>query len=248
MELKAAVVIPAYNEAETIAAVIAGARSVADVIVVNDCSADATAAVAAEAGAHVVDLAQNKGVDGAIFEGLREAHALGYDIAATIDADGQHDPSDLKALLEPVLSGRYAMCHSHRVQNARWAEWLLRRYGRVVYGLDDVLSGLKAIVLKDVYAPNAHLWKYRALSTAMPWCAVDAGLPVIEMQISVRDRQEGDTPRIGGSFKANMRVLKALGLLIGWDLRSLVTSPLRFFRHRFRRAPGFVPQNAAGSS
>ena len=75
-----------------------------DVVVVDDGSADGTAAAAARAGAHVVRLPFNLGIGGAVQTGFRYAHENGYDLAVRVDGDGQHDPAQLGALLAPVLA------------------------------------------------------------------------------------------------------------------------------------------------
>jgi glycosyltransferase involved in cell wall biosynthesis len=103
-----AVVIPACNEADKIAATI---RSVPDfvdhVIVVDDGSADATAAIARrEARGEVIVHDRNRGVGAAITTGYARALALGAHATAVMAGDGQMDPADLPALLAPVVDGQ----------------------------------------------------------------------------------------------------------------------------------------------
>jgi glycosyltransferase involved in cell wall biosynthesis len=102
------VMMPAYNEAETVAAVVAEVRAAmpgADVLVVNDGSRDETAARAAEAGATVLDLAINLGIGGAVQAGYRYAAERGYERAVRVDADGQHPASEIAKLLERLDQG-----------------------------------------------------------------------------------------------------------------------------------------------
>ncbi|HET9620872.1 MAG TPA: glycosyltransferase family 2 protein [Kofleriaceae bacterium] len=112
--LRIAVVIPAYNERTKIAATVATVPALADhVIVVDDASHDATAEQAAAAAAErsdpssveVVRHPVNRGVGGAITTGYRRALELGADIAVVMAGDGQMDPGDLPALLEPIARG-----------------------------------------------------------------------------------------------------------------------------------------------
>ena len=103
-----AVVIPACNEADKIAATI---RSVPDfvdhVIVVDDGSADATAAIARrEARGEVIVHDRNRGVGAAITTGYARALALGAHATAVMAGDGQMDPADLPGLLAPVVDGQ----------------------------------------------------------------------------------------------------------------------------------------------
>ena len=97
-----AVVIPAYNEAETIAAVVVGARQFGDVIVVDDGSRDGTADLARGAGAIVVSLGGNTGYEGALGAGVQHAIDERYEFALTMDADGQHSVESARALISSL--------------------------------------------------------------------------------------------------------------------------------------------------
>src|SRR5688572_32991692 len=129
------IIIPAMNEEESIGKVIAEVRAelpFVDILVVNDGSTDATAAVAAGAGAIVTTLPYNLGVGGAMRLGYRYADRNGYDVAIQIDADGQHDPRYVPALIaalddaDLVIGARYAGEGDYRVRGPRrWAAVLL---------------------------------------------------------------------------------------------------------------------------
>jgi glycosyltransferase involved in cell wall biosynthesis len=95
-------VIPAYQEAATIAAVVARLRAAmpgVPVLVVDDGSSDGTAAIAAAAGAEVLGGAANQGKGAALRLGMRAALARGAGFVATLDGDGQHRPEDLPRLV-----------------------------------------------------------------------------------------------------------------------------------------------------
>ena len=97
------VVVPAYNEAGRVGRVVADLRRavpVADVLVVDDGSADGTGAEAARAGARVITLPVNLGYGAALQTGYKYAVRRGYEIVGQIDADGQHRAEHLPALLE----------------------------------------------------------------------------------------------------------------------------------------------------
>jgi glycosyltransferase involved in cell wall biosynthesis len=91
--------IPAYNEAGHIASVVAGARQHLPVLVVDDGSRDATAALAQSAGATVVSQRPNAGKGAALKLGFRWAIEHAYAAVVTLDADGQHDPAEIPAFL-----------------------------------------------------------------------------------------------------------------------------------------------------
>ena len=107
--LRRIAVIPALNEEDSIAGVIAEIRA-ADpgfaVIVVDDGSKDRTAQPARAAGAHVVTHPYNLGIGGAVQTGLQYARDHGFDVAVQVDADAQHDPTEIVRLLQPIANGR----------------------------------------------------------------------------------------------------------------------------------------------
>lgn len=106
------VVIPAYNEEEVIADVIREVRNAANVliVVVDDGSRDRTfAAASADSFSNVFVLRHkiNRGKGAATKTGIVAANRLGADIVVTMDGDGQHDPTDIKALVQPIIDGDY---------------------------------------------------------------------------------------------------------------------------------------------
>jgi glycosyltransferase involved in cell wall biosynthesis len=95
-----AVVIPAYNEAATIADIVRRARQQVEwVIVVDDGSRDDTAVQAETAGAAVVRQSVNQGKGASLWRGMQTALARGAEAVITLDADGQHRPEDIPKLL-----------------------------------------------------------------------------------------------------------------------------------------------------
>lgn len=101
-------ILPAYNEEESLGAVLAALGHAApgiDVVVVDDGSRDRTREVARAAGVQVLALPFNLGIGGAVQTGYQYARDRGYDVAVQVDADGQHLPSELSKLLEPLARG-----------------------------------------------------------------------------------------------------------------------------------------------
>ena len=111
--LKTCILVPAFKEERHIAAVVREVLDYCpDVIVIDDGSPDDTAQVAAAAGATVLEHVRNQGKGAALQTGFDHARTQGYDLAITLDADGQHAPSDIPAFLQayerthsPVLVG-----------------------------------------------------------------------------------------------------------------------------------------------
>ena len=101
------VIIPAFNEAGRIGTTIAGVRNVtgAEIVVVADGCDDETAAEADVVGATVIELPFNLGYGAALQTGYQYALRMGYAYAVQMDADGQHDPSYITALMDAVKKG-----------------------------------------------------------------------------------------------------------------------------------------------
>jgi glycosyltransferase involved in cell wall biosynthesis len=107
--LSVAVVVPAFNEEAAVGATVADIPVWIDwILVVDDASADRTAAVAAaraDSRVEVIGHPENRGVGAAIITGYRRALALGCDVVTVMAGDGQMDPADLPALLDPLAAG-----------------------------------------------------------------------------------------------------------------------------------------------
>jgi len=102
-----AVLIPAYNESDRIVATIAGIREYcsAEIVVISDGSTDSTAERVRETGSVVIELPFNLGYGAALQTGYQYALRQGYNFAIQMDADGQHDPSFIPALMKEVQTG-----------------------------------------------------------------------------------------------------------------------------------------------
>jgi len=129
---RALVVVPAYNEAAAIGRTIRDLKRHApwaDVLVVNDGSADDTGEVARAAGAKVIDLPVNLGIGGAVQTGYRYAYENDYDLAFQFDGDGQHRARRLAELARPILAGetdmivgsRFLVPRGMTARGSRWA-------------------------------------------------------------------------------------------------------------------------------
>ena len=153
------VIIPAYNEADSIGGVISRVRTSApdaDIVVIDDGSTDATAAIAQEAGALVVSLPHNLGIGGAVQTGYVFAAEMGYDIAVQVDGDGQHDPSEITEIVAPLLAGQAdVVIGSRYIEDRGYITPFLRQVGIFVLAsivsliirqrVTDTTSGFRAV-------------------------------------------------------------------------------------------------------
>jgi len=144
------VVIPAYNEAEAIAAVVGALKTAAgwhEVIVVDDGSRDDTSRLATNAGAVVVRHPYNKGNGAAVKSGVRRASG---EYVLIVDGDGQHSPGDAETLV--CLLGEYDLVIGARSGSTqatmlrRAGNAMLNRFAGYLTGrrIDDLTSGFRA--------------------------------------------------------------------------------------------------------
>lgn len=119
--LKIAVVVPCYNEETQIEKVLENIPALADkVYVVDDKSKDSTAAIVKgfekkDVRIKLIEHAENQGVGGAIASGYKSALVDGIDIAVVMAGDGQMDPADFPAIVEPLISGQYDYAKGNRL-------------------------------------------------------------------------------------------------------------------------------------
>ena len=149
VQLKAAIIMPALNEQACIADVIHRIRASTrlPVWVIDDSSTDATAERATEAGAKVISLPERLGAWGATQTGLRLALREKLDCVITMDADGQHNPYDIRHLLAPIEQGEadvvIGSCpeRGSRLRHLAW--WLMRLTSGLRF--EDLTSGYRAL-------------------------------------------------------------------------------------------------------
>lgn len=203
------VFIPAWNEEDSVATVIAGVRAAipdADVLVIDDGSVDETAARAREAGALVASLPFNQGLGAALQTGYLYALREGYDCCVHLDADGQHPPAEVARLLEEIRADRADLVIGSRYRDPGQAEsddykpTISRRIGIGVFRFfltlatrqrfTDTTSGMRAAnrtvmeLFSERYSPDFAEIESLQL-------AVREGLRVEEVPVRMLERAGG---------------------------------------------------------
>ncbi len=157
--LRVLIVIPAYNEEKSIAAVIHGLRQAApdyDRVVVNDGSRDATGRVVADLGEKQLRLPCKLGYGHALQTGLKYALLCGYDVVVSFDADGQHRPEDVPGVVKTLLDSGADMVIGSRYCDGRpYNSPPGRKLGQILFShltrlltgrrIYDTTSGFKAM-------------------------------------------------------------------------------------------------------
>jgi len=212
-------ILPTYNEAEHIEAIVAAAGAVLEraarggfrVLVVDDGSPDGTGEIADRLAAEhdwveVLHRAEKSGIGPAYLAGFGHALERGAGYVMEMDSDFSHDPADLARLLQAIYSGADLALGSRYVPGGGVRDWsLLRRfiseggstYARWVLGLSvrDLTGGFKCFrreVLEAIHFDSVRSRGY-AFQVELTYRAVRAGFRVVEVPIVFRDRQRGQS-------------------------------------------------------
>lgn len=125
-------IVPAFNEELGIKHALEQFKKLdnVDVLVINDCSKDRTSYICKELGINVIDLPANLGIGGAVQTGYKYALLNGYDIAIQVDGDGQHNPSYIEKLIQPIIDGQADLVIGSRYLNKEgFQSSFIRRIG-----------------------------------------------------------------------------------------------------------------------
>lgn len=219
---KFAVVIPAYNEAESLGALLpeipGEVRGLpVEVVVVSDGSSDGTGALAAAAGATVLDLPRNRGGGAAIRIGYLYAVSHGARIVVTMDADGQHDPAYLEALITPILSGAADVVVGTRDMHSYAHASVLRAGGfglfnRLLTGalrirVTDSTSGFRAFNSTRIRRLETHERQYHTAEALIRLRR--QGFRITEVPVGMRPRLHGQSKK-GRDIVYGYRFARAL--------------------------------------
>lgn len=203
-EKKVLVIIPAYNEEKNIGKVVDSlTREMpqVDYIIINDCSKDNTERYCKEKNYNYVSLPINLGIGGGVQTGYKYALEYGYDIAVQHDGDGQHDPSYILKVIQPIIDNQADITIGSRYINKEgFQSSKARRLGisflskliKICSGAEvkDVTSGFRAVNRKYIqfYA------EYYPVDYPEPEAIITAkmnGARIQEIPVSMRERENG---------------------------------------------------------
>jgi len=200
--MKTLLIIPAYNEAASLPALLEELNQYQayDVVVIDDASSDGTAAVVKEYGEECITLPVNLGLSGGVQTGFLYGLKNGYDVCVQIDGDGQHIPGEIKKLLTKIEDGYDIVIGSRflagdnnygqsflRSLGARYISFLIRIFSGVK--LTDPTSGMRAFS-RDVFTEMAMATNERPEPDTMLAYA-RSGKKIVEVSVQMRERQAG---------------------------------------------------------
>ena len=209
MDGSAWVILPTYNEAENLEAVVGGIRAAAPaakILVVDDNSRDGTGDIADRIADDVLHRPGKQGLGRAYIAGFARALEHDADYVIEMDADLSHDPADLPRLIEPALGGADLVLGSRYVHGGGVENWDLQRrfislagceYARRMLGLQirDLTGGFKcfrAATLRRIDARTATAQGY-AFQVELTWRTLSLGMKIVEVPIRFRERRLGES-------------------------------------------------------
>jgi glycosyltransferase involved in cell wall biosynthesis len=234
-EVRRVAIVPALNEEQSIGRLLAELEALdpgLEVVVVSDGSTDRTAEVAAAAGAHVVRLPFNLGIGGAVQTGFRFAFENGYELAVRLDGDGQHDPSQLRAVVAPVAAGDADIAIGSRFIGAGgYRSSAARRVGIRVLALvvswiasrrlTDTTSGFQALNRRGIALYTSELpHDYPEVEGLV--MAIRHGLRIVEVPVTMRERAHGSSS-IGALASVYYMVKVLIAIFVDLFRRKLPT-------------------------
>lgn len=201
---KILIIVPAYNEEQSLPGVIEDLRRHvpdADILVVDDGSLDRTAEVVRKAGVRVAVLPFNLGIGGAMQTGYQFARSKGYDIAIQFDGDGQHMAAEITLLLEPLRKGQADIVVGSRfLKRGEYRSPFFRKIG--IWVFSKVLSAILGMQVTDTTsgfrAGNRRVIEFFSRVYPDDYPEVEsmvllhrAGLAIAEAPVRMRDRTAG---------------------------------------------------------
>lgn len=222
--MRVGIVIPAYNEADSLPRVLADIPQtlVDTVVVVDNASTDGTAAVAAAHGACVVR-EERRGYGYACAAGV--AALSDVDVVVQMDADYSDDPRELPLLLAPLRDGRADFVLGSREQgncepgallpHQRFGNWLTTQIMRLLYGVHVTDLGPFRAISKPLLDRLALAERTYGWSVEMMVKAARCRSRIVEVPVSYRARYAGES-KVSGTIRGS---LKAGAVIIGTSLR-----------------------------
>lgn len=228
--MKILIIIPAYNEEESIKMVINGIQKEnpeVDILVVNDGSQDKTSYQVQKTKAKLIELPVNLGIGGAVQTGYLYAYENNYDVAIQIDGDGQHDPAYIKEMVHLIEAEKVDMVIASRfIEKTGYKQSFLRNLGNQILSLEIKILGHKKIydTTSGYRAVGKEIIQYFAQKYPCDYPEPDTNLRLILKQkkikeIPVKMHQRATGKSFVSPYKAVQYMVKVMFALLIAKLR-----------------------------
>lgn len=208
MKKKIIAVMPAFNEEDSIRGVINNLKEYVDeIIVVDDASTDKTSEIAKKNSAFVLSHVLNEGYDKSINDGFEVAAKKNASIIFTFDADGQHVPSDIPKILNPIKDGEADVVVGIRPRKQRISETVFSWFAKRKIGISDPLCGVKSYSSR-AYNQIGYFDKLGSIGTELMFNCHKHGFQIKEVNINMNKRK-GEA-RFGSIITSNIKIFTAL--------------------------------------
>ena len=243
---KTLVVIPTYNERESLPLIVAGIRNAEpsiQILIADDNSPDGTGEVAnglssIDKSVHVLHRTKKAGLGAAYLDAFGWAKTNGYDVVVEMDADGSHRPVDLTNILN-ALTNNDVVLGSRWVKQGKVVNWAKSReilsrggnlYTRMWLGIPihDATGGFRAYRMSALDQMNIDQVESQGycFQVDMAWRAVKAGLKVSEVPITFVERELGESKMDGSIVK------EALWRVTQWGIEKRMNDVKNLFKRR----------------
>lgn len=201
--MKMLIIIPAYNEAESLKGVIERLRSTCpqyDYIIVNDGSTDGTMELCEENNYNIINHTANEGLSGAIHTGMKYALENGYDAALQFDADGQHLPEYIDSMVNCMKESGCDIVIGSRYLNSKMPFRLRTVGGKIIFHavrhaanaeLSDPTSGMRLFSadIMSLFIENKHFTPEPDTLAFL----IRMGADIREVKVTMEDRMAGQS-------------------------------------------------------
>ena len=232
------VCIPAYNEEKNIAKLIVDVQKFADeIIVIDDGSTDFTPKIVKALGVKIIQHKKNQGKGAALRTGF--LHAMNYspDVVVTIDADGQHNPSDIPKIIHPIINGKVDVVIGSRSDKTKMPRY--RKIGlnginflnriAIKSNIKDTQSGFRAYSIKSLNVLAQETFQDYSVEFEQLNVLTKKGCEIIEVPVEIKYEGLEKTSKKNFLTHGGELILSSLFMIISRRPIMYLTIPGMFF-------------------
>lgn len=205
-----AILIPVYNEQNTILNVVNQVKKYGTPILINDASTDNSKRIIEHNKIIHFTNKNNQGYDKTLNIGFSKAKNLKFKYVITFDGDGQHYTKDLRRVIF-YLNRNYDLVIGQRSKFQRFSELMFSKFSIFYYNIKDPLTGLKGYNIK-IYNSLGYFDKNQSTGTELLFYAVHKKFKIKKININIKKRN--DFSRFGNVLKSNLYIIRSIILAL----------------------------------